>query len=33
MHGYDGIPGRPGSAGVLKAMGIPVDADPESSHG
>jgi anthranilate phosphoribosyltransferase len=29
MHGYDGIPGRPGSAGVLKAMGIPVDADPK----
>jgi anthranilate phosphoribosyltransferase len=28
MHGYDGIPGRPGSAGVLKALGIPVDADP-----
>ncbi|MDF0676551.1 MAG: anthranilate phosphoribosyltransferase [Nitrospira sp.] len=28
MHGYDGIPGRPGSAGVLRAMGIPVDADP-----
>lgn len=27
MHGYDGIPGRPGSAGVLKALGIPVDAD------
>ncbi len=29
MHGYDGIPGRPGSAGVLKALGIPVDADPK----
>jgi anthranilate phosphoribosyltransferase len=28
MHGYDGIPGRTGSAGVLKALGIPVDADP-----
>jgi anthranilate phosphoribosyltransferase len=27
MHGYDGVPGRPGSAGVLKALGIPVDAD------
>jgi anthranilate phosphoribosyltransferase len=27
MHGYDGIPGRPGVAGVLKALGIPVDAD------
>lgn len=27
MHGYDGIPGRPGAAGVLKALGIPVDAD------
>ena len=30
MHGYDGIPGRPGSAGVLKAMGVPVDADPKA---
>ncbi|HET9395507.1 MAG TPA: hypothetical protein VFO36_05585, partial [Nitrospiraceae bacterium] len=29
MHGYDGIPGRPGSAGVLKALGVPVDADPK----
>ncbi|OQW35188.1 MAG: hypothetical protein A4E19_16575 [Nitrospira sp. SG-bin1] len=29
MHGYDGIPGRPGNAGVLKAMGIPIDADPK----
>lgn len=29
MHGYDGIPGRPGAAGVLKALGIPVDADPK----
>lgn len=28
MHGYDGIPGRPGSAGVLKALGIPVDLEP-----
>ena len=25
MHGYDGIPKRPGSAGVLKALGIPID--------
>ena len=25
MHGYDGVPGRPGSAGVLKALGIPID--------
>ena len=30
MHGYDGIPGRPGAAGVLKALGIPVDADSKS---
>jgi anthranilate phosphoribosyltransferase len=30
MHGYDGIPGRPGSAGVLRALGIPVDADPRA---
>ncbi len=28
MHGYDGVPGRPGSAGVLKALGIPVDLTP-----
>ncbi len=27
MHGYDGVPGRPGSAGVLKALGIPIDSD------
>ncbi len=30
MHGYDGIPRRPGSAGVLRALGISVDADPKS---
>ncbi|MCA1957151.1 MAG: anthranilate phosphoribosyltransferase [Nitrospira sp.] len=30
MHGYDGIPGRPGSAGVLKALGIPVDSTPRA---
>lgn len=30
MHGYDGIPGRPGSSGVLKALGIPIDSDPKS---
>lgn len=29
MHGYDGIPGRPGAAGVLKALGIPVEANPK----
>ncbi|MCP9464070.1 MAG: anthranilate phosphoribosyltransferase [Nitrospira sp.] len=29
MHGYDGIPGRPGSAGVLKALGIPVESSPQ----
>ena len=29
MHGYDGIPGRPGAAGVLKALGIAVDNDPK----
>ncbi len=27
MHGYDGVPGRPGSAGVLRALGIPVDLE------
>lgn len=29
MHGYDGVPGRPGSAGVLKALGIPIDCEPK----
>ncbi len=29
MHGYDGIPGRPGNAGVLKALGLPIDLDPK----
>jgi anthranilate phosphoribosyltransferase len=29
MHGYDGIPDRPGSAGVLKTLGIPIDAEPK----
>ena len=29
MHGYDGVPGRPGSAGVLKALGIPIDSEPK----
>jgi anthranilate phosphoribosyltransferase len=28
MHGYDGVPGRPGAAGVLKALGVPIDAEP-----
>lgn len=28
MHGFDGIPGRPGSAGVLKELGIAVDSAP-----
>ncbi len=28
MHGYDGVPDRPGSAGVLKLLGIPTDSDP-----
>lgn len=27
MHGYDGVPGRPGTAGVLKALGIPIDSE------
>ncbi len=30
MHGYDGIPGRPGNAGVLKALGIPIDLEPKA---
>lgn len=29
MHGYDGIPGRPGNAGVLKALGVPIDLEPK----
>ncbi len=31
MHGYDGIPGRPGNAGVLKALGLPIDLDPKAA--
>jgi anthranilate phosphoribosyltransferase len=31
MHGYDGVPGRPGSAGVLKALGIPIDLEPKAA--
>jgi anthranilate phosphoribosyltransferase len=27
MHGYDGIPGRPGTAGVLKALGLQIDLE------
>jgi len=31
MHGYDGIPGRSGNAGVLKAMGLPIDLEPKAA--
>jgi anthranilate phosphoribosyltransferase len=31
MHGYDGVPGRPGAAGVLKALGVRIDADPRAA--
>ena len=31
MHGYDGIPGRAGNAGVLKALGLPVEMDPKTA--
>lgn len=31
MHGYDGIPGRPGAAGVLKALGVPIDLDGKAA--
>ena len=31
MHGYDGIPGRPGNAGVLKALGVPIDLEPKAA--
>lgn len=30
MHGYDGIPGRPGSAGVLKALSVPIDLNSQT---
>lgn len=29
MHGYDGIPGRPGTAAILKALGVPIDLEPK----
>ncbi|HSF67061.1 MAG TPA: anthranilate phosphoribosyltransferase [Nitrospiraceae bacterium] len=29
MHGYDGIPGRTGTAGTLKALGLPTDMEPK----
>jgi len=31
MHGYDGIPGRPGQAGVLEALGVPIDLDAKAA--
>ena len=31
MHGYDGIPGRAGNAGVLKALGLPIDREPKAA--
>jgi anthranilate phosphoribosyltransferase len=31
MHGYDGILGRPGNAGVLKALGLPIDMEPKGA--
>lgn len=30
MHGYDGVPRRPGNAAVLKALGIPIDLEPKA---
>ncbi len=30
MHGYDGIPGRSGNAGALKALGLPIDMNPDA---
>ena len=30
MHGYDGVPGRPGNAGLLKALGIPTDLESKA---
>lgn len=29
MHGSDSVPGRPGAASVLAALGIPIDLDPK----
>ncbi len=29
MHGYDGVPGRTGSAGILKALGLATDMEPK----
>ena len=31
MHGYDGIPGRAGNAGVLKALGLPIGLEPKGA--
>ena len=31
MHGYDGIPDRAGNAGVLKALGLPVEMEPKTA--
>ncbi len=30
MHGYDGIPGRSGNAGILKALGLPIDLESKN---
>ncbi|ALA56774.1 anthranilate phosphoribosyltransferase [Nitrospira moscoviensis] len=30
MHGYDGVPGRLGAAGVLKALGVRIDAEAKA---
>jgi anthranilate phosphoribosyltransferase len=30
MHGYDGIPGRLGNAGALKALGLPIDLEAKA---
>jgi anthranilate phosphoribosyltransferase len=31
MHGYDGVPGRRGNAGVLKVLGVPIDLEPKAA--
>ncbi len=33
MHGYDGVPGRPGNAALLKALGIPIDLEAKAVAG
>ena len=29
MHGYDGVPGRLGTARILKGLGVPIELEPK----